>query len=59
MMSYVKQAGATNDYKQMLKNQNNYFISNGISKTVIDLNKNIIVNGGQGEINYEEYNKRN
>ena len=58
-MSYVKQDGATNDYKQMLKNQNNYFISNGISKTVIDLNKNILVNGGQGEINYEEYNKRN
>jgi hypothetical protein len=42
----------------MLKNQNNYFVSKGIKNTVIDTSKNVIINEGLGEINFEEYEKR-
>ena len=46
LKSYVNQPGLTNNYRQMLKNSDNYFISEGISNVNIDVSKNILVNGG-------------
>ena len=44
--SYINQPGLTNNYKQMLRNSDNYFISEGIRNTNVDLSKNILVDGG-------------